>query len=339
MPPMRHQDTNRLPHPHGAERPTALITGAAGFGGSHLARNLLALGYSVTGLDVAPPAHAALLCRELEHPNFRYLWKSLQDVQPDDVAGHSVVAHLAAQADTPLGFDSPRYTAMQNIDGTVALLEAARRAGGVAKFLYAGSGNEIGRPLTLPIDESHPLTPHNPYGFSKAAAELAVWSWHRAYDVPAVVLSTGVVIGPNMRREVFIFKWLWNAIHGQPIIVEGGQQTRDVSYIDDVAAAWTLAIQAPPDKVVGQKFFVGCGAEHTVAEIAQWCHAEAGGNAPIQYADYRPGEAGQREAFNIDKARLTLGHVPQTSPRHAVTLTADWIRTLVQPAPAEPQTV
>ena len=145
-----------------------------------------------------------------------------------------MVAHLAAQADTPLAFDSPRYTVMQNIDGTVALLEAVRRSGGIEKLLYAGSGNEIGRPLQLPIDESHPLTPHNPYGFSKAAAELAVWSWQRAYGVPAVVLSTGVVIGPRMRREVFIFKWLWNAMHGRPIVVEGGQQTRDLSFIDDV---------------------------------------------------------------------------------------------------------
>ena len=82
-----------------------LITGAAGFGGSYLTRALLHLGYRVTGLDTTPPSHAGLLRRELEHPNFRYLWKSLQDIQPDDVDGHSVVAHLAAQADTPLAFE------------------------------------------------------------------------------------------------------------------------------------------------------------------------------------------------------------------------------------------
>ena len=122
-----------------------------------------------------------------------------------------MVAHLSAQPDTPMAFDSPRYTVMQNVWGTVELLEAVRRAGGVSKVLFAASGNELGRPLYLPMDEDHPLTPHNPYGFSKAAAELAMWAWHRAYGIPSVVLSTGVVIGPNMRREVFIFKWLWNA--------------------------------------------------------------------------------------------------------------------------------
>ena len=211
-----------------------LITGAAGFGGSNLTRALLDAGYCVTALDLLPPSHASLLDAELRRPGLRYVWKSVQDIQPDDIEGHSVVVHMAAQPDTPLAFDSPRYTVSQNIDGTVALLEALRRADCVSRVVFAGSGNEIGRPLYLPIDEKHPLTPHNPYGFSKAAAELAMWAWHRAYDVPVVVMATGVVVGPHMRREVFIFKWLWNALHGEPIVVEGGKQTRDITYIDDV---------------------------------------------------------------------------------------------------------
>ena len=308
---------------------TALITGAAGFGGSSLAKSLLARGYAVTGLDVSAPGHAALLRDEMAHPNFRYLWKSLQDVQPADVDGHSVVVHLAAQPDTPLAFDSPRYTIMQNVEGTVALLEAVRQAGGVTKLMFAGSGNEIGRPLYLPIDEEHPLTPHNPYGFSKAAAELALGAWRLAYGVPSIIMSTGVVIGPNMRREVFVFKWLWNALHGRPIVVEGGAQTRDLAYIGDVVRAWTLAVEAPAEKVVGQKFFVGSGQELSVEEIARICRDAIGGGVPIEHVGYRPGEEGQREAFNVDKARRVLGHTPAVSPAKAVTLTAEWARTLV----------
>ena len=316
-----------------------LVTGAAGFGGSHLVRQLLAHGRRVTGLDIVPPLHAGLLRRELGHPEFRYVWKSLQDIGPCDVEGHPVVAHLAAQADTPMAFGSPRYAVMQNIEGTVALLEAVRNAGGVRKMLYAGSGNEIGRPLTLPIDESHPLTPHNPYGFSKAAAELAVWAWYRAYGVPAVVLSTGVVIGPRMRREVFVFKWLWNAMHGLPIMVEGGQQTRDLSFIDDVIDTWVRAIQAPEDVVVGEKFFVGNGEERTVAELAEWCLEASGVDVPIEYVGYRPGEEGQREAFSTEKARRMLSHAPQVSAKEAVRLTANWVRTLALAAPEEAEPV
>ena len=335
---MQHQVNGR----HGDEydgRSSVLITGAAGFGGSHLVRQLLEHGHQVTGLDVAPPLHAGLLEREMRHPNFRYVWKSVQDIMPSDVEGHAVVAHLAAQADTPMAFESPRYAVVQNIEGTVALLEAVRHAGGVEKVFFAGSGNEIGRPVQLPIEESHPLTPHNPYGFSKAAAELAMWAWYRAYGVPAVVLSTGVVIGPRMRREVFIFKWLWNAMNGLPIVVEGGQQTRDLSFIDDVVEGWMRAIRASADMVVGEKFFVGNGDERTIAELAQWCLEASGADVPIEYVGYRPGEEGQRESFSNGKARRVLGHEPRVSSREAVRLTADWVRTLVEVMPEEPHPI
>ena len=336
---MPFQNNGHPPTEDESRSDAVLISGAAGFGGSHLVRRLLERGCRVTGLDIVPPLHADLLRKEMRHPAFRYVWKSLQDIQTSDVEGHRVVAHLAAQADTPMAFGSPRYTAMQNIDGTVALLEAVRHAVGVEKLLYAGSGNEVGRPLNLPIDESHPLTPHNPYGFSKAAAELAMWSWYRSYDVPVVVLSTGVVIGPRMRREVFIFKWLWNAMNGYPIVVEGGQQTRDLSFIDDVVTAWVRAILAPAETVVGEKFFVCSGEEHTVAELAEWCLEVACADVPIEYVGYRPGEEGQREAFSTEKARRVLGHAPTVSSREAVRLTADWIRILAQATPEEAQPV
>ncbi len=315
----------------GGER--VLITGAAGFGGSNLTRALLRMGYRVTALDMTPPSHAALLAEQMEHPRLQYLWKSVQDIQPSDVEGHSVVVHLAAQADTPMAFESPRYTVMQNIEGTVAVLEAVRRAGGVSKFLWAGSGNQTGRPLYLPIDEDHPLTPHNPYGFSKAAGELAVWAWHRAYGVPSVIMATGVVIGPNMRREVFVFKWLWNALRGTPIVVEGGRQTRDIVFIDDAVRAWTMAIQAPSDVVVGQKFFVGYGEERTIEDIAAMCRDAVGASVPIEYVGYRPGEEGQREAFSAEKARKVLGYAPEVSQADAIGLTADWVRDLAQSSP------
>ncbi|MCY4653841.1 MAG: GDP-mannose 4,6-dehydratase, partial [Dehalococcoidia bacterium] len=114
-----------------------LVTGAAGFGGSNLTGALLREGYSVTGLDITPPASASLLSRELRHPSFQYLWKSVQDIQPSDVEGHSIVVHMAAQADTPMAFDSPRYTVMQNVLGTAELLEAVRHTGCVSNQLYA----------------------------------------------------------------------------------------------------------------------------------------------------------------------------------------------------------
>ena len=314
-------------------REPVLITGGAGFGGARLTKALLDLGYHVTALDVTPPSHATLLEDALDHPRLSYLWKSVQDIQPDDVAGHSVVVHLAAQPDTPMAFESPRYTVMQNVEGTIALLEAARGAGSASKLMFAGSGNEIGRPLYLPIDEAHPLTPHNPYGFSKAAAELALWAWHRAYGIPSVVMGTGVVIGPDMRREVFIYKWLRNAMRGKPIVVEGGAQTRDVTFIEDMVDAWTLAIEAPAETVVGEKFYVGYGEERSIDELAEMCRdaaaATAGVRAPIERVGYRPGEMGQREAFSGEKARRALGYAPKVGPEEAIERTARWMSGLI----------
>ena len=247
------------------------VTGAAGFGGSNLTGALLREGYSVTGLDITPPASASLLSEELHHPRFQYLWKSVQDIQPSDVEGHSIVVHMAAQADAPMAFDSPRHTVMQNVVGTVELLEAVRHAGCVSKLLFAGSGNEVGRAHYLPLDERHPLTPHNPYGFSKAAAEMAVWTWRRSYGLPSIVIGTGVVIGPKMRQEVFISRWLRRALTGKSIVVEGGSQTRDVAYIDDVVEAWMLVIRAPEERVVGHKFYAGSGLEYSVERLAEIC--------------------------------------------------------------------
>ena len=195
--------------------------------------------------------------------------------------------------------------------------------------MFAGSGNEIGRALYLPIDKDHPLTPHNPYGFSKAAAEMALGAWRLAYGIPSIIMGTGVVIGPNMRKEVFIFKWLWNALHGKPIVVEGGRQTRDLTFIDDVVRAWTLAIQAPAKDVVGQKFFVGSGQEHSIDELAGFCRDSIGNDIPIEYVGYRPGEEGHREAFSVEKARRVLGYAPEVSPREAIRRTAEWVRTLL----------
>ena len=312
-----------------------LVTGAAGFGGSNLTGALLREGYRVTGLDITPPASAPLLSRELRHSSFQYLWKSVQDIQPSDVEGHSTVVHMAAQADAPMAFDSPRHTVMQNVLGTVELLEAVRHADCVSKLLFAGSGNELGRAHYLPLDERHPLTPHNPYGFSKAASEMAIWTWRRSYGLPSIVIGTGVVIGPDMRREVFISRWLRRALTGKSIVVEGGSQTRDVAYIDDVVEAWMLAIKAPEERVVGHKFYAGSGQEYSIEMLAEICRDIAGTSAPIEYVDYRPGEKGQREAFSIEKAREMLGYSPRTTPVEAITLTADWIRTQLESPPTE----
>ena len=291
-----------------------LITGAAGFAGSSLVKALLAENYMVSGLDVVAPAHASLLQEGLSHPDFRYAWKSIQDIQPSDVAGHSVVAHLAAQPDTPMAFDSPRYTAMQNIGGTVDLLEAVRHAGGVSKVLFAGSGNELGRPLYLPMDEGQP--PH-------ASQSLRVLQGRRRVGhvglAPGLWHSLGGAFHRSGRRPQHAPRGLRFQVAverpaRQAHRRRGRSADRDLTYVDDVIRAWMLAMEAPGEQVVGHKFYVGYGEEHTIEELALMCRAITGSDVPVEYADYRPGEEGQREAFSTEKPGGCLGTARKSLP-------------------------
>jgi UDP-glucose 4-epimerase len=297
-----------------------LITGAAGFAGSGLVKRLLADGHEVTSLDIIAPNHRDTV------DGVNHLWKGVQDIQPEDVTGHEAVVHLQAQADVPMGITSPMWTVDQNVMGISHVLEAVRKAEGVEKFIYAGSGNEWGRPLYLPIDEKHPLTPHNPYAFSKAAAELAAWAWHRCYDVPITVMSNGACLGEGMRKNIFIYMWLKNILLDRPVVLEGGDQTRDLTYVDDILDAWMLTINAPADKIRGEKFQVSYGEEIAVKEILEMCFEACGKRVEIDHAPYRPGEEGQREFFDNTKARDVLGYKPCVSPYEGIVKTLEWVK-------------
>ena len=305
-----------------------LVTGAAGFGATGLIPRLLERGAEVTAVDIVGRNQTNALPNDvLDQVDWR--WKAVHDLTPDDISGHDVLIHFAAQADVPMGTTSPLWTVWENVNGSVALLEAIRRASHQpTKVIYAGSGNELGRPLYLPIDEDHPLTPHNPYAFSKAAAELAFWAYHRCYGIPITVMSNGVVVGPGMRREIFIYKWFKNILRGKPIVLEGGDQTRDITYVTDVVDGWLRAIDADVEKVVGEKFQISYGEEHSVGEILTWCFEIAETRVPVTYVEHRPGEKGQRECFTNVKARRVLGYEPRVTPRKALEWTWEWMRGL-----------
>jgi nucleoside-diphosphate-sugar epimerase len=286
---------------------------------------LLSSDYKVTVVDIVAPSHAENLKEVIDHPNLKYLWKSIHDLTPQDVEGHDIVAHFAAQADVPLGFPSPIWTIWENVVGTTKVLEAVREVG-IDRFLLASSGNVFGRPVYLPIDEKHPLTPHNPYSASKACQEMLALAYYRAYGVPLVVIRNGVVIGEKMRKEIFIFKWLYNILMDRPIIIEGGKQTRDPCYVGDTVNAWLLASEAPRETVVGETFQVSRGREYTVEDIASKCMEVVGKNVAVEYRPYRPGEEGMREHFDISKARRVLGYEPKTELHEALEKTLAWIK-------------
>ncbi|MBM3251083.1 MAG: NAD-dependent epimerase/dehydratase family protein, partial [Candidatus Nealsonbacteria bacterium] len=296
------------------------ISGGAGFGGSGLVKELLKRGHKVAVLDLTAPNHADNLKEVFENPDFKYIWKATFDVQPEDVEGYEVICAFNAQADVPMGFSSPVYTVYQNSMGLINLLEAVRKTG-CKKFILPSTGNVFGRPPKIPIDETCSPVPHNVYSASKISQEVLCWAYHRSYGLPVVIFRNGAVYGENMRKNIFIYIWLKNLLEGKPIIVEGGDQTRDPCYVSDTIDAWLLGVEAPEEKVVGNIFQVSKGEEYKVGEIAEMCLKLVPGE--IQIADYRPGEKGQRECFDISKARKVLGYNPKVGLEKGLLRTKD----------------
>jgi len=303
-----------------------LITGGAGFGGSGLAKELLKKKHQVAVLDLVAPNHADTLNEVMNHPNFKYIWKATFDVQPEDIDGYEIICAFNAQADVPLGITSPAYTFYQNTLGLIYLLEAVKKTG-CQKFILPSSGNVFGRPTKIPIDEFCASTPHNVYSASKASQEAIAWAYYRSYGIPITIFRNGIVYGENMRRNIFIYIWLKNLLQGKPIVVEGGDQTRDPCYVTDTINAWMLAIEAKSEKIKGEIFQVSKGEEYKVKDIAEMCTKIIPGK--IIYANYRPGEKGQRECFDISKARKVLGYNPVVDLEDGLLKTKKWVEKVI----------
>jgi UDP-glucose 4-epimerase len=299
-----------------------LITGGAGYGGSGLAKELVTRGYDVRVIDIIAPNEAVKLKEVISKIDYR--WKSVHDIEKEDLEDINIVIHMAAQADVPMGFTSTKWTVWEESMGTVSILEKCREVK-LKKFVLASTGNVIGRPLYLPIDEKHPVTPHNPYSAAKASQELLAHAYRRSYGIPTAVMRNGVVYGPNMRKNIFIYIWLKNIINDQPIVIEGGDQTRDPCFGSDTIDVWRRIVEAPEDKVVGNTFQVSRGVEWKMIDIAKECMKAAGKEVPITYVGYRPGEEGQRECFDNSFAMKQLGYNPNVDLLDGLKITFDWV--------------
>ncbi len=302
-----------------------LITGGAGYGGSSLTGALLEKGHEVRILDIISPNDAWKVKEFMSNPNLEYVWKSVHDIKDEDLDGIDVVVHMAAQADVPMGFTSPKWTGWEETMGTISLLEVCRDKP-IKKLVLASTGNVIGRPLYKPIDEKHPVTPHNPYSACKASQELLAHAYRRSYGVPTAVMRNGIVYGPKMRKQIFVYIWLKNILEGKPVMIEGGEQTRDPCYGADTIDAWVKVIEAPEDKVVGQTFQVSRGKEWKMEDIARLCMKVAGKEVPIEWKDYRPGEKGQFECFDNSFAIKQVGYAPKYDLEEGLKLTWEWVK-------------
>lgn len=311
----------------------ALVTGGAGFVGSHLAELLLREGAVVgvvddlsTGREENVPPQAEFF--RLDLVDGEALGRAVQGFGPE------VVFHQAAQASVVRSWQDPVRDAQVNLVGLLNLLRASLEVG-VRAFVFASSGGVLyGDADVIPTPESAPKRPLSPYGVAKLASEHYLFAFQNAHGLPYVALRYGNVYGPRQDPAgeagvVAIFGRIMLA-GGVPTIFGDGRQTRDFIYVEDVARANLLACRAllsgfQGGDLDGAAFNVGTGQETSVLEIFQVLKELTDYPGEPAFAAPRPGEV-RRSALDGDKAERELGFVPRVSLREGLSRTVDWLR-------------
>ena len=284
---------------------TVLVTGGAGFIGSHLVDRFVAdaevrvLDDLSTGRREHVHADATLHVGDVRD----------EDVVREAMAGVDVVFHQAAIVSVDRSVEVPDETHAVNVSGTLAVLEAARAAD--ARAVVASSAAIYGDPATVPIAESHAKKPLSPYGLEKFTVDEYARLYHDLYGLETVALRYFNVYGPRQRGGDYagvIQAFREQVSAGGPLTVHGdGTQTRDFVHVADIVQANRLA--ATTD-ATGTAFNIGTGDSISIQESAELVSGLAGGDVPIEHVDAREGDI-DRSCADITAARNTLGYDPE----------------------------
>ncbi|MGE3856323.1 MAG: SDR family oxidoreductase [Dehalococcoidia bacterium] len=278
----------------------ALVTGGSGFIGSHLVTLLLEQGHEVRVVDNYATGRLSNLAHLVDAPGLRVIQADVADADLTEAfADVDWVFHLAALADIVPSIERPvdYYTA--NVTGTVRVLEAARAAG-VGRVVYAASSSCYGIPDAYPTPEDAPARPQYPYALTKYLGEQCVLHWAQCYGLPAVSLRLFNVYGPRARTSgtygAVFGVFLAQRLHGKPLTIVGdGTQTRDFTFVTDVARAFLAAAES---EVSGEAINVGSGGTYAVNRIAELIGGER------VHIPKRPGEPDCTFADTSKAARL-----------------------------------
>ena len=263
-----------------------LVTGGAGFIGSHLTDLLLGRGIEVTVLDNLTSGRPANLREAEKHAGFRFFNGDIRDPAiASAFEGVDWVFHLAGLADIVPSIEMPAQYYTTNVDGTFNVIECARKAG-VRRFVYAASSSSYGIPDVYPTPETAPIRPQYPYALTKYMGEELVLHWAKLYSLPALSLRLFNVFGPRSRTTgaygAVFGVFLAQKLKGSPFTVVGdGTQTRDFTFVADVAAAF---VRAAESSATGEALNVGSGNHYSVNRLVELI----GGD--VVYIPKRPGE-------------------------------------------------
>ncbi|MCM0589940.1 MAG: NAD-dependent epimerase/dehydratase family protein [Gloeotrichia echinulata IR180] len=310
-----------------------IVTGAAGFIGSHLTEALLQAGEEVIGIDEFNDYYDPI-CKRKNIANFQLSPKFTLiegDIQVLDwqilLKDVDVVYHQAAQAGvrTSWGQGFRTYTE-RNINATQILLEAAKNAQGLKRLIFASSSSIYGDAETLPTQEGICPQPVSPYGITKLAAERLCAIYHKNFGVPFVSLRYFTVYGPRQRPDMAFHKFFKAILQDEAIPVYGdGQQTRDFTFVSDVVAANLAAANVPA--VVGEIFNIGGGSRVVLKDILDIMEEIVGQPIKRNHIEKAMGDA-RHTAADVSKARKILGYQPQVSLREGLTQEWDWVKGL-----------
>ena len=302
-----------------------VVTGAAGFIGSHLCEHLLRLGHRVWGLDAFIPYYSQTvkemnLAQACAHPAFRLLRLDLRfDSLDTALAEADVVFHLAAMPGLNQSWTDFDAYATCNVQATQRLLEAIRRsARRLQRLIYASTSSVYGRFASG--DESLPTRPISPYGVTKLAGENLCRAYADAHGLPLVVLRYFSVYGPRQRPDMGYHRFIHAMLHGKPVIVHGdGHQIRGNTFVADCVEATVKAVQAHP----GEIFNVGGGESASVWDILRRLEHLSGKPPQVRQQPARPGDQRQTMA-DTTKLRQHLGWEPRTGLDDGLALQWEW---------------
>lgn len=309
-----------------ASRPCALITGAAGFLGSHLCDRFLGEGWEVIGIDSLLTGSSENVAHLTGHPRFRFVRHDVTAAFAVDRTV-DVVLHFACPASPKDYLRYPVQTLVAGALGTMHTLDLARAQR--ARYLLASTSEVYGDPQVHPQAESYwgyvnPVGPRSVYDEAKRYAEALVMAHYRAQGLDVRIARIFNTYGPRMRADDgrVIPTFITRALRGDPIPVRGdGRQTRSFCYVDDlVDGIYRLATQ---DDLAGEVFNLGNPEEHTILHIAQMVQVIAESEVPVVHVSALEDDP-QRRCPNIGKARARLGWSPRVALREGLQRTTDW---------------
>ena len=310
----------------------ALVTGAAGFVGSHLSEALMASGAEVVGVDCFTDYYA----REIKErnlaglrsqPRFTFVEDALQTMPLEPVLeGVTHVFHLAAQAGVRKSWgDDFRVYTSHNVDSTQRLLEAIKERT-IHRFVYASSSSVYGDVAAIPMREDAYLQPLSPYGVTKLAAEHLCHLYWANYGVPTVSLRFFTVYGPRQRPDMAFHKFIRAAYEGRPISLYGdGGQTRDFTFISDIVSA---NVAAGDRGTPGAVYNIGGGSRVSLLDVLSLIERLTGRTLDVRREGTQKGD--MRDTFaDTSRARADLGFAPTHTLEQGLAAECAWLAELV----------